>query len=217
MVGEHLGHNEDFVPTPGNCLAHQFLGRPRSIELCGIDVSHPEIEPAAECSCRDGGLSLLDEPGALADHRNLATARPELPFLHERSPYRPGARAEHTLFPRSRRIRGLCMIARLADAHGQGPGRRRLRVPSRRTADEVLAALVVYLAYGSDDEVRLIKGEVFGALVGEQLLRVRGQLEPRRLRARDAVLILLLFRRQLSRRIEGVDTMVARREYAYRA
>ena len=35
--------------------------------------------------------------------------------------------------------------------------------------------------------------------------------------ARDAVLILLLFRRQLSCRIECVDTMVARREHAYRA
>src|SRR5215469_4293803 len=81
----------------------------------------------------------------------------------------------------------------------------------------LLAALVIHLADGSDDEVRLVKGKVFGALVGEQLLRVRGQLEPRCLRARDAVLILLLFRRQLSRRIEGVDTMVARREYAYRA
>jgi hypothetical protein len=73
MVREHLGHNEDFVPTPGDCLADQLLGRARSIELRGIDVSHPEIEPATECSGRDGGLSLLDEPGALADHRNLAT------------------------------------------------------------------------------------------------------------------------------------------------
>src|SRR6516164_451483 len=135
MVGEHLGHNEDFVPTPGNCLAHQFLGRPRSIELCGIDVSHPEIEPAAECSCRDGGLSLLDEPGALADHRNLATARPELPFLHERSPYRPGARAEtHAIPSISQDPRSLHDSAP-GGCPRPGPRAPAPQVPSPRTAD----------------------------------------------------------------------------------
>jgi len=72
MVREHLGYEEDFIPTPGDCLTDPRFRFSRSIELRGIDVSHPEVEPAAQCRDRRRGLSLLDEPGALADDRNLA-------------------------------------------------------------------------------------------------------------------------------------------------
>src|SRR5262249_47949531 len=53
VVGEHLGHEENVVPTPGDRLADELLCRTRSVELRRIDVSHAEVEPATEGSDRD--------------------------------------------------------------------------------------------------------------------------------------------------------------------
>lgn len=64
------------------------------------------------------------------------------------------------------------MIARLPDAHADGA------ITGVRTGDEVQAALVVYLPDGIDDEVRLVKGKVFGAFGGEQFESTRIGREP---------------------------------------
>jgi hypothetical protein len=83
MRREHLGYEEDLVPSTGDRPPDQFLRLTRPIHLGAIDMRHAEIEATLERSDRAGKVRLLDIPGALADDCDLAAARPELSFFHK--------------------------------------------------------------------------------------------------------------------------------------
>jgi hypothetical protein len=44
----HLGHQEDLITTPVDCLADEFLGCAPAIHLGGIDQRHAEVETKAQ-------------------------------------------------------------------------------------------------------------------------------------------------------------------------
>src|SRR5262252_5417928 len=83
MRREHLGYEKDLIPPAGDRPPDQFLRLTGPIHLGAIDMRHAEVEAALERSDRAGRVRRLDIPGALADDRDFAAARPELPFLHE--------------------------------------------------------------------------------------------------------------------------------------
>src|SRR6516165_2067618 len=83
MRREDLGYEEDLVPSAGDRPPDQFLRLTGPIHLGAIDVRHAQIEAALERSNRAGRVRLLDIPGALADDCDVASARPELSFLHQ--------------------------------------------------------------------------------------------------------------------------------------
>src|SRR5689334_13788130 len=84
MRREHLGYEEDLIPSAGHRPPDQFLRLTGPIHLRAIDMRHAEVEAALERSDRAGRVRLLEIPGALADDSDFAAARPELSFLHER-------------------------------------------------------------------------------------------------------------------------------------
>ncbi len=87
VVRQHLGDEKHLVAAAGDRLADDLLGGAVAVHLGGVDVVHAEIEAAAQR--RDGGaaVGVLDVPGALADHRDVALRGSEPAVFHGASPF----------------------------------------------------------------------------------------------------------------------------------
>ena len=86
ILGQDLGDEEDLVASPGDRFADHHLGV--AVHLRGIDVVHPEVEAMTQGGNRGGAVALVDVPGALPDHRDLAPSGTEPAIFHDRPPRR---------------------------------------------------------------------------------------------------------------------------------
>ena len=73
VMRENLGHQKDFLASPGDRLADQLLCCARAVHLRRIDMGHAEIETAAHGCDRGGAVALLEIPRSLANDGNVAT------------------------------------------------------------------------------------------------------------------------------------------------
>jgi hypothetical protein len=77
VFGQNLAHEKNFVATPRDGFANQFLGGSITVHLGCVDQSHPEIE--AEAQDLQFFLSaprmIAQLPRTLAEHRNHFAGR----------------------------------------------------------------------------------------------------------------------------------------------
>jgi len=94
VVGHHLGDEEHLVAAAGDRAPDQRLRLAAPVQLGGVDVGHPGVEPDLERGQRLGGRVALDLPRALPDERHLDSGPPEPAGLHVPTSSRPrlGAR-----------------------------------------------------------------------------------------------------------------------------
>ena len=97
MLGKDLGDEENLVAPPCKRLAHQFLGGARTVKFRSVDVVHTEIESPAQRGDGGLGIALVDVPGTLADHWDLAHRRAEPAALH--APFLLSATPGNRLLP----------------------------------------------------------------------------------------------------------------------
>ena len=85
VLRQDLADQEDLVAPAREGLPHQIFHLAVAVELGGVDMAHPQVEPAPERLDGRPPVVLLHVPGPLADDGDLGTGGSESPLSHPRS------------------------------------------------------------------------------------------------------------------------------------